>query len=83
MCVEKTWDRRAVVTREVAPRSFEVQTREGGRVLRRNRRDLLKTKETFEPDIRDGVDDFASIDGSDSQNERENEDAESDPGDIM
>ena len=45
----KTWDRKAQVTEQCnTPRSFKVKT-EDGRVLRRNRRDLLKTRESYVP----------------------------------
>ena len=45
----KTWDRKAQVTEQCnTPRSFKVKT-EDGRVLRRNQRDLLKTKESYVP----------------------------------
>uniref|UniRef100_A0A3B5R1Y6 Integrase catalytic domain-containing protein n=1 Tax=Xiphophorus maculatus TaxID=8083 RepID=A0A3B5R1Y6_XIPMA len=39
-----TWERKATVLKEVSPRSYEIQT-DGGQVLRRNRRSLLKTQE--------------------------------------
>ncbi|KAL7851936.1 hypothetical protein SRHO_G00177210 [Serrasalmus rhombeus] len=42
-----TWDRKATVLQEVAPRSYVVRTEEG-QVLRRNRRSLLKTPETVQ-----------------------------------
>lgn len=42
-----SWSRKAVVLKEVGPRSYAVKT-EDGQVLRRNRRCLLRTKETFE-----------------------------------
>jgi hypothetical protein len=38
------WSNRAVVVKEIAPRSYIVKT-ENGSLLRRNRRDLLKTSE--------------------------------------
>ncbi|RXN33948.1 Retrotransposable element Tf2 type 1 [Labeo rohita] len=40
-----TWSKRATVLEEVNPRSYTVRT-EDGQILRRNRRSLLKTKET-------------------------------------
>lgn len=43
---QDAWNRKATVLQEVGPRSYEVKTEEG-HVLRRNRRSLLKTKETF------------------------------------
>lgn len=43
---QDAWNRKATVLQEVGPRSYEVLTEEGN-VLRRNRRSLLKTKETF------------------------------------
>ncbi|KAE8276916.1 Retrovirus-related Pol polyprotein [Larimichthys crocea] len=43
---QDAWNRKATVLQEVRPRSYEVLTEEGN-VLRRNRRSLLKTKETF------------------------------------
>ncbi len=42
----KTWGLKAQVLKEVAPRSYHVLT-EQGKVFRRNRRDLLKTAESF------------------------------------
>uniref|UniRef100_A0A3Q1GA47 Integrase catalytic domain-containing protein n=1 Tax=Acanthochromis polyacanthus TaxID=80966 RepID=A0A3Q1GA47_9TELE len=44
---QDTWSRKATVLQEVGPRSYEVRT-EDGNVLRRNRRNLLKTKEHFQ-----------------------------------
>ena len=45
----KTWDRKAQATEQCnTPRSFKVKT-EDGRILRRNRRDLLKTRESYVP----------------------------------
>ncbi len=43
---QDTWSRKAMVLQEIGPRSYEVRT-EDGHVFRRNRRNLLKTKETF------------------------------------
>ncbi|KAI4891972.1 hypothetical protein NFI96_009139, partial [Prochilodus magdalenae] len=43
---QDAWNRKATVLQEVGPRSYEVMTEEG-HVLRRNRRSLLKTKETL------------------------------------
>lgn len=42
-----TWTKKATVLEEVKPRSYTVRT-EDGQILRRNRRSLLKTKETVE-----------------------------------
>ncbi len=42
-----SWSKKATVMEEVSPRSYTVRT-EDGQILRRNRRSLLKTKETFE-----------------------------------
>lgn len=42
-----TWTKKATVLEEVKPRSYTVRT-EDGQILRRNRRSLLKTKETAE-----------------------------------
>lgn len=44
---QDTWSRKATVLQEVGPRSYEVRT-EDGNVFRRNRRNLLKTKEHFQ-----------------------------------
>lgn len=44
---QDAWYRKATVLQEVGPRSYEVRT-EDGNVLRRNRRNLLKTKEHFQ-----------------------------------
>lgn len=41
------WNRKAVVLKEVGPRSYTVRT-EDGQVFRRNRRCLLRTQETFQ-----------------------------------
>lgn len=49
------WNRKATVLQEVGPRSYEVRTEEGF-ILRRNRRNLLKTKETFQETLCGGVD---------------------------
>lgn len=45
-----SWDRRAVVLQQVAPRSYNVMT-ENGDVFRRNRRHLLKTTEPRQPQV--------------------------------
>ena len=50
---DKTWDRKAVVVEEVAPRSYVVEHEDGSR-MRRNRRDLMATRERY---IRDKEDD--------------------------
>ncbi|XP_064643570.1 uncharacterized protein K02A2.6-like [Lineus longissimus] len=42
----KEWNIKAKIVREVAPRSYEIVT-EQGKVYRRNRRHLLKTKELY------------------------------------
>uniref|UniRef100_A0A672FWU0 Integrase catalytic domain-containing protein n=1 Tax=Salarias fasciatus TaxID=181472 RepID=A0A672FWU0_SALFA len=44
---QDTWSRKATVLQEVGPRSYKVRT-EDGNILRRNRRNLLKTKEHFQ-----------------------------------
>ena len=44
----KNWDRKCVVLEQINQRSYVVQTEDGG-VYRRNRRDLLKVKEVYEP----------------------------------
>ncbi|CAK6975876.1 unnamed protein product [Scomber scombrus] len=44
---QDAWNRKATVLQEIGPRSYEVRT-EDGHVFRRNRRNLLKTKETFQ-----------------------------------
>ena len=41
------WNRKAVVLKEVSPRSYTVRT-EDGQVFRRNRRSLLKTQEPWQ-----------------------------------
>lgn len=48
VCIQDqdAWNRKATVLEEVGPTSYEVRTKEG-HVLRRNRRNLLKTKEAF------------------------------------
>ena len=64
----KSWDRRGVVVEKMAqPRSYQVET-ENGNVLRRNRRDLLKTKEQFEHDPF-GTDLVSDSDGEPCQEE--------------
>ena len=45
-----SWDRRAIVLQQVAPRSYNVMT-ETGDVFRRNRRHLLKTTEALQPQV--------------------------------
>ena len=52
------WDQKAVVEKQVGPRSYEVLTERGSK-LRRNRRDLLKVRgdciiDTTEPEYVDG-----------------------------
>ncbi|KAE8291509.1 Retrovirus-related Pol polyprotein from transposon 17.6 Protease [Larimichthys crocea] len=42
-----TWSKKATVLEEVSPRSYNVKT-EDGQVLRRNRRSLLKTQDTWQ-----------------------------------
>lgn len=42
-----TWSQKATVLEEVSPRSYNVKT-EDGQVLRRNRRSLLKTQDTWQ-----------------------------------
>uniref|UniRef100_A0A3Q2EKA6 Integrase catalytic domain-containing protein n=1 Tax=Cyprinodon variegatus TaxID=28743 RepID=A0A3Q2EKA6_CYPVA len=42
-----TWSKKATVLQEVSPRSYNVKT-EDGQVLRRNRRSLLKTQDTWQ-----------------------------------
>lgn len=44
---QNAWSRKAIVLQEAGPRSYDVRTEEG-HVFRRNRRKLLKTKETFQ-----------------------------------
>ena len=44
---KKVWNEKAVVHAQVTPRSYKIQTEEGS-ILRRNRRALLKVRETFE-----------------------------------
>lgn len=44
---QNAWSRKAIVLQEAGPRSYDVRTEEG-HVLRRNRRNLLKTKESFQ-----------------------------------
>ena len=51
----KGWDRKAVVTKKVNPRSYVVRT-EGGGVYRRNRRDLMSVKERWEQELETGGD---------------------------
>lgn len=46
----RSWNRRAVVLQQVAPRSYNVMT-ENGDVFRRNRRHLLKTAEPWQPQV--------------------------------
>ena len=41
------WNQKATVLEEVGPRSYRVKT-EDGQILRRNRKSLLKTKETLQ-----------------------------------
>ncbi|ROL43006.1 hypothetical protein DPX16_5559 [Anabarilius grahami] len=41
------WSKKATVMQEVAPRSYTVKTNDG-QILRRNRRDLLKTEKDVE-----------------------------------
>lgn len=53
-----TWTKRATVLEEVNPRSYMVRTEEG-QILRRNRRSLLKTKETVLEDTDTGDTDCA------------------------
>lgn len=49
------WKTKGTVLQEVAPRSYTVRT-EAGQVLRRNRRSLLKTPQTSDPQIGDTLD---------------------------
>lgn len=42
-----TWTKKATMLEEVSPRSYNVRT-EDGQILRRNRRSLLKTQDTFQ-----------------------------------
>lgn len=42
-----TWTKKATVLEEVSPKSYNVRT-EDGQILRRNRRSLLKTPDTFQ-----------------------------------
>ncbi|MEQ2245104.1 hypothetical protein ILYODFUR_024073 [Ilyodon furcidens] len=42
-----SWNRKAIVLEEVGPRSFKVMTGDG-QVIGRNRRSLLKARESFE-----------------------------------
>lgn len=44
---QDAWNKKATVLQEIGPRSYEVRTEEG-HVFRRNHRNLLKTKETFQ-----------------------------------
>uniref|UniRef100_A0A1A8D027 Uncharacterized protein n=1 Tax=Nothobranchius kadleci TaxID=1051664 RepID=A0A1A8D027_NOTKA len=44
---QNVWGRKAIVLQDAGPRSYDVKTEEG-QVLRRNRRHLLKSKETFQ-----------------------------------
>uniref|UniRef100_A0A3P9DN86 Integrase catalytic domain-containing protein n=1 Tax=Maylandia zebra TaxID=106582 RepID=A0A3P9DN86_9CICH len=44
---QNAWSRKAIVLLEAGPRSYDVRTEEG-HVFRRNRHNLLKTKETFQ-----------------------------------
>uniref|UniRef100_A0A8C6T6T6 Integrase catalytic domain-containing protein n=1 Tax=Neogobius melanostomus TaxID=47308 RepID=A0A8C6T6T6_9GOBI len=61
---QNAWSRKATVLQEVGPRSYEVRT-EDGNVLRRNRRNLLKTKEHFQET---SCDDAQSKDALSTQN---------------
>lgn len=51
---DKRWDKRAIVNKLVAPRSYQIEL-EDGSVLRRNRRDLMTVKEPFNRDPSDIV----------------------------
>lgn len=58
------WKTKAIVLEEVAPKSFNVLT-ENGQVVRRNRRSLLKTSETY-PKITDTQSDREAISPNDT-----------------
>ena len=47
------WSKKATVLEEVSPRSYTVRT-EDGQILRRNRRSLLKTRETLQEQTTEG-----------------------------
>ncbi|MGH0128263.1 UNVERIFIED_CONTAM: hypothetical protein FKN15_034099 [Acipenser sinensis] len=50
------WNRKATVLQEISPRSYTVRT-EDGQILRRNRRSLLRTQETFQEEEHEQPDD--------------------------
>ena len=47
---KKEWNEKGIVVQEVAPRSYVVKM-ERGRLITRNRRDILKTKESVDVSI--------------------------------
>ena len=71
----KGWDRKAVVTKRVNPRSYVVRT-EGGGVYRRNRRDLMSVKENWEQELETEKEQRVQEEGEEGVIEREREDSE-------
>ena len=69
---KKLWNRKGkVLSKLEEPRSYKVET-EQGIILRRNRRDLLKTKESFEPKPEGELDTCTPVDPELSTPNQEN-----------
>lgn len=62
---QDAWNRKATVLQEIGPHSYEVRT-EDGHMFRRNRRNLLKTQETFHETLCGDADEKIAVSQTDT-----------------